>query len=102
MSTSRRWAAPPQRAQRGSWPTSRCTLRRAGLGGRLPMMVAGDMNMYMNATTDPATEKIRSGWEACGFRTATAGGTEDMTPTLHPFRQRVDTFLVKEPLLRWS
>ena len=25
-----------------------------------------------------------------------------MTPTLHPFRHRVDTFLVNEPLLPWS
>ena len=32
----------------------------------------------------------------------TAGGVEDMTPTLHPSRQRVDTFLVNEPLLPWS
>ena len=25
-----------------------------------------------------------------------------MTPTLHPSRHRVDTFLVNEPLLRWA
>ena len=27
---------------------------------------------------------------------------EDMTPTLHPSRHQVDTFLVNEPLLPWS
>ena len=32
---------------------------------------------------------------------ATAGGEEDMTPTLHPSRHRVDTFLVNEPLPPW-
>ena len=56
----------------------------------------------MDATTNPATEHFRAGWEACGFRRAGAGGEEDMTPTLHPSRHRVDTFLVNEPLLPWS
>ena len=72
------------------------------LGGRHPVVIAGDTNVYMDATSNPATEHFRAGWEACGFRRATAGGEEDMTPTLHPSRHRVDTFLVKEPLLPWS
>ena len=72
------------------------------LGGRHPVVIAGDTNIYMDATTNPATEHFRAGWEACGFRRATAGGEEDMTPTLHPSRHRVDTFLVNEPLLPWS
>ena len=63
------------------------------------MVIAGDTNIYMDATTNPATEHFRAGWEACGFRRATAGGVGDMSPTLHPSRQRVDTFLVNEPLL---
>ena len=54
----------------------------------------------MDATTDPATEHFRAGWEACGFRRATAGGVEDMTPTLHPSRHRVDTFPVTSPSCR--
>ena len=66
------------------------------------MVIAGYTNIYMDATTNPATEHSRAGWEACGFRRATAGGEEDMTPTLHPSRHRVDTFLVNEPLLPWS
>ena len=66
------------------------------------MVIAADTNIYMDATTNPATEHFRAGWEACGFRRATAGGVEDMTPTLHPSRHRVDTFLVNEPLLLWS
>ena len=72
------------------------------LGGRHPVVIAGDTNIYMDATTNPATEQFRAGWEACGFGRATAGGEEDMTPTLHPSRHRVDTFLVNEPLLPWS
>ena len=72
------------------------------LGGRHPVVFAGDTNIYMDATTNPATEHFRAGWEACGFRSATAGGVEDMTPTLHPSRHRVDTFLVNEALLPWS
>ena len=72
------------------------------LGGRHPVVIAGDTNIYMDATTNPATEHFRAGWEACGFRRATAGGVEDMTPTLHPSRHRVDTFRVNEPLLPWS
>ena len=66
------------------------------------MVIAGDTNIYMDATTNPATEHFRAGWEACGLWRATAGGEEDMTPTLHPSRHRVDTFLVNEPLLPWS
>ena len=42
------------------------------------------------------------GWKAWGFQRASAGGVEDMTPTLHPSRHRVDTYLVNEPLLPWS
>ena len=72
------------------------------LGGRHPVVIAGDTNVYMEATSNPATEHFRAGWEACGFGKATAGGEEDMTPTLHPSRHRVDTFLHNEPLLPWS
>ena len=69
------------------------------LGGRHPVVIAADTNVYMDAASNPATEHFRADWEACGFRRATAGGEEDMTPTLHLSRQRVDTFLVNEPLL---
>ena len=72
------------------------------LGGRHPVVIAGDTNVYMDATSNPATKHFRAGWEACVFRRATAGGEEDMTPALHPSRHRVDTFLVNEPLLLWS
>ena len=72
------------------------------LGGRHPVVIAGDTNVYMDATSNPATEHFRAGREACGFRRATAGGEEDMTPTLHPSRHRVDTFVVNEPLLPWT
>ena len=66
------------------------------------MVIAGDTNVYMDATTNPATEHFRAGWDACSFWRAKAGGAEDMTPTLDPSRHRVDTFLVNEPLLPWS
>ena len=69
------------------------------LGGRQPVVIVGDSNVYMDAATNPATEHFGAGWEACGFSRATAGGAEDMTPTLHPSRHRVDTFLVNQPLL---
>ena len=72
------------------------------LGGRRPVVIAGDTNVYMDATSYPATEHFRAGWQACGFRGAMAGGAEDMTPTLHPSWHRLDTFLVNEPLLPWS
>ena len=72
------------------------------LDGRHPVVIAGDTNVYMDAATNPATEHFRAGWEACGFRRATAGGAEDMIPTLHPSRQRVDTFVANDPLLPWS
>ena len=72
------------------------------LGERHPVVIAGDTNVYMDATSNPATEHFHAGWEACGFRRATAGGEEDMTPTLHPSWHRVDTFLVNEPLLPGS
>ena len=72
------------------------------LGGRHPVVIAGDTSVYMNAPTNPATEQFRAGWEACGFQRATAGGVEDMNPTLHPSRHRVGTFLVNGPLPPWS
>ena len=69
---------------------------------RHPVVIAGDTNVYMDATANPATEHFQAGWEACGFRRAMAGSVEDMTPTIHLSRHRVDTFLVSEPLLPWS
>ena len=72
------------------------------LGGRQPVVIAGDTNVYMDATTNPATQHFRAAWEACGFQRAPAGGVEDMTPTLNPSQHRVDTFVVNEPLLPWS
>ena len=72
------------------------------LGGGHLVVIAGHTNIYMDATTNPATEHLCAGWEACGFRQVGAAGVEDMTPTLHPSRHRVDTFLVNEPLLPWS
>ena len=36
------------------------------LGGRHPVVITGDTNVYMDVTSDPATEHFRAGWEACG------------------------------------
>ena len=76
--------------------------RARSLGGRHPVVIAGDTNIYMDATTNTATEHFRAGWESCGFRRATAGGVQDMTRTLHLSLHRVDTSLLNEPLLPWS
>ena len=84
------------------WADTKMYATSRSLGGRHPVVIAGDTNVYMDATTNPAKEHFQAGWEACGFRRVTAGGAEDMTPTLHPSRHRVDTFLVNEPLLPWS
>ena len=84
------------------WADIRMYATARSLGGRNPAVIAGDTNVYNDATSNPATERFRAGWEACGFRRATAGGAEDMTPTLHPSRHRVDTLLVNKPLLPWS
>ena len=84
------------------WADIQMYARARSLGGRHPVVIAGGTNVYMDATSNPATEHFRAGWEACGFRRATAGGEEDMTPTLHPSRHRVDTFLVNQPLLPCS
>ena len=65
------------------------------LGGRHLVVIAGGSNVHMHATSKPATEHFRAGWEACGFRSAMAGSAEVMTPTLPPSRHSVDTFLVK-------
>ena len=72
------------------------------LGGRHPVVIASDTNVYMDATTNPATEHFRAGWEACCFQKATAGGIEDMNSTLQLSWHWVDTFLVSEPHLPFS
>ena len=84
------------------WADIQMYAKPRSLGGRHLVVIAGDTNVYMDATTDPATEHFCAGWEARGFRRATARSVEDMTLTLHPSRQRVDTFLVNEPPLPWS
>ena len=84
------------------WADIQMYAKARSLGGRHPVVTAGDTNIYMDVPANPATEHFRAGWEACGFQRAAAGGEEDMTPTLHPSQHRVDTFLVNEPLLPWS
>ena len=84
------------------WAHIQMYVTARSLVGRHPVVIAGETNIYMDATTNPATEHFRAGWEARGFWRATAGGEEDMTPTLHPSRHKLDTFLVNEPLLPWS
>ena len=101
-STDRRQAAAHGREGRRSGSTYKLKATARSLGGRHSVVIAGDTNIYMDATTNPATEHFRAGWEACGLWRATAGGVEDMTPTLQPSRHRVDTFLVNERLLPWS
>ena len=71
------------------------------LGGRHPMVIAGITNIYRDASTNLVTEHFPAGWGAYGFQMATAGGVEEITPTLHPSRHRVDNFLVSKPLLPW-
>ena len=92
----------PWAGQAAIWADIQMYATARSLGGRYPVVIAGDTNVYMAATSNPATEHFCAGWEACGFGRATAGGEEDITPTLHPSRHRVDTFLVNEPLLPWS
>ena len=92
----------PCAGQAAFWADIQMHATARSLGGRHPLVIAGDTNVYMDATSNPDKEHFRAGWEACGFRRATAGGQEDMTPAVHPSRHRVDTFLVNEPLLPWS
>ena len=92
----------PWADQAAFWADIQMYATARSLGGGHLVVIAGDTNMYMDATTDPAMEHFRAGWEACGFRRATAGGEEDMAPGLHLSRHRVDTFVVNEPLLLWS
>ena len=84
------------------WANIQMYATARSLGGRHPVVIAGDTNIYMDATTNRATEHFCAGWEARGFQMATAGGVEDMTPTLHQSRHRLDTFLVNEPFQPWS
>ena len=92
----------PWAGQAAFWADIQMYATARSLGGRHPVVIAGDTNIYMDVPANPATEHFRAGREACGFRRAAAGGEEDMTPSLHPSRHRVDTSLVNEPLLPWS
>ena len=92
----------PWAAQAAFWADIQMYATARSLGGRHLVVIPGNTNVYKDATTNPATEHFRAGWEACGFRRATAGGVEDMTSTLDLSRHRVDTFLVNEVLLPWS
>ena len=89
------WAGPA-----AFWADIQMYATARSLGGRHPVVIAGDTDR--DAPSNPAMEHFRAGWEARSLQRATAGGVEDMTPTLHPFRHRMDTFLVNKPLLSWS
>ena len=92
----------PWAAQAAFWADIQMYATARSLGGRHLVVIPGNTNVYMDATTNPATEHFCAGWEARGFWKATAGVMEDMTSTLDLSRHRVDTFLVNEPLLSWS
>ena len=92
----------PWAARMAFWADIQTYATARSLGGWQPVVIAGDTNIYMDSTTNAATEHFRAGWEAGGFRRAMAGGVEDMNPMLQPSPHRVDTFLVNEPLLLWS
>ena len=93
---------PPWAGWAAFWADIQMYATARSLGGRHPVVIAGDTNIYMDAIINAATEHFRAGREACGFQRAAEGGMEYMTPTLHPSRRQVDTFLVNEPLLPWS
>ena len=54
------------------WADRKMYATARSLGGRHPVVIASDTNIHMDATTNPATEHFRAGWEACGFRRASA------------------------------
>ena len=84
----------PWAGQQPFWADIQMYATARSLGGRHSVVIASDTNVYMDATTNPATEHFCAGWKACGFRRGTAGGEEDMTPKLPPSWHRVETFLV--------
>ena len=49
------------------WADIQMYATAGSLGGRHPVVIAGDTNLYIDATTNKATEHFRAGWEACGF-----------------------------------
>ena len=95
-------SSSPLAGQAAFWDDIQMYAAAYGLGGRHPVVVAGDTNIYMDAITNRAAEHFRSGWEACCFSRGAAGATEDMIPTLQLPQHRMDTFLGNEPLLPWS
>ena len=102
-STSRghRQGAPRGRDGRRSGPTYKCMPRRAAsVGDTRWSSQLTPTSTWLPPPTQPWSTSVRAGRPAV-WR-ATAGGEEDMTPTLHPSRHRVDTFLVSKPLLPWS
>ena len=79
---------PPWAGRAAFWADIQMYATAHSLGGRHPVVIAGDTNIYMDDTTNPATDHFCAGWEAYGFWGATAGGVEDLKPTLHPSRNR--------------
>ena len=72
-------------ARRGAfWADIQMHATARSLGRRHPVVIAVDTNIYMDATTNPATEHLRAGWESCGFWRTTAGGVQDIGPHDRP------------------
>ena len=82
------------------WADIQMYATACSLGGRHLVVIAGDTNVYMECNLQHGHGALPRGLR--GPRFPETGGKEDTTPTLHPSRHRVDTFLVTEPLLPLS
>ena len=73
----------------GFWADIQMYATARSLGGRHPVVIAGDTNIYMDATSNLATEHFRADWEVCSFRRATRRGTLPGPGVRNPGRGRV-------------
>ena len=69
-------------------------------GGTKPVLLGGDLNVWLETPGYPTTRRFQALWEQCGFHGAGAAAEEDRRPTRA--RHGLDSFLLNSPLVPWA
>ena len=64
------------------------------------MLIRGDFNVWLESPGHPTTRRFTALWDRCGFLGARGVAEEDRQPTRAA--HKLDSFLVKGPLVPWA
>ena len=67
-----------------------------------PVVVGGDLNVWMDTPESKTTPSFMTGGSACGVARASGEGSTPLAPSRLSPPRRLDSFLLNSPTLPWS